>query len=233
MPAAVIDTFLQQAEACDGLGSPFTAGLCRALAARLDHTSRFGHRVLDWPGDPAADALALRACGAFHALSRSGRAPELAAIYPPEPFDAERFGRRLGAVLAQHDDWLAAFLDSPPQTNEVARSGIVLGAALHVAAMTRRPIELFEIGASAGLNLRFDRYGYELGNGRTWGVPDAPVRIACEWRGVLPPMDADIDVVARAAATAARSTGDEDDVNRLLAYIWPTSGTVSPAPWRR
>lgn len=222
MPTAVIDAFLQQAEASDGLGSPFTAGLCRALADQLNNTSRFGRRILDWPGDPMTDALALRACGALHALSRSGWEPELTAIYPPEPFDAARLSHRLSGVLSRHDNFLAAFLDSPPQTNEVARSGVVLGAALHVAAMTRLPIELFEIGASAGLNLRFDRYHYQLGNGRFWGAADSPVRIACEWRGALPPTSANVNVVARAACDRSPlDPGDEADVNRLLAYIWP------------
>jgi hypothetical protein len=222
VPTTVLDAFLSQAEASDGLGSPFTAGLCRLLAARLDRTSRFGHRILDWPGDPFTDALALRACGALHALSRSGLAPDLTAAYPPNALDAEALGQRLGALLKRHDDFITAFLDSAPQTNEVARSAIVLGAALHVAAMTHLPIELLEIGASAGLNLRFDRYHYDLGGGRTWGPPASPVRIACEWRGALPPTDVAVDVVARAACDRKPlDPGDRADANRLLAYIWP------------
>ncbi|HQZ12110.1 MAG TPA: DUF2332 family protein [Devosia sp.] len=222
MPTAVTDAFLSQAEASEELGSPFTAGLCRLLAARLDHTSRFGHRILDWPGDPFTDALALRACGALHALSRSGLAPDLTAVYPPGPFDVEQLGPRLDAVLTRHDEFLTAFLDSAPQTNEVARSGIVLGAALHVAAMTGLPIELLELGASAGLNLRFDRYHYDLGNGLTWGAPESPVRIRCDWRGALPPTLVRIHVVARAACDRKPlDPGDRDDANRLLAYIWP------------
>jgi hypothetical protein len=222
MPATIIESFLQQAEASDNLGSPFTAGLCRVLAERLTHTSRFGHRILDWPGDPLTDALPLRACGALHALARSGWEPEFSAVYPPAPFDFGAVSQRLVAVLGRHDNFLAAFLDSPPQTNEVARSAVVLGAALHVAAMTRLPIELFEVGASAGLNLRFDRYAYQLGNGRSWGDPDSPVRVVSEWRGALPPISANINVVARAACDRSPlDPGDETDVSRLLAYIWP------------
>ena len=65
-------------------------------------------------------------------------------------------------VLRRHDHYLADQLSSPPQTNEVARSGIVLGAMLHVAARTGLPLEIFEIGASAGLNLAFDEYVFDL-----------------------------------------------------------------------
>ena len=222
MPTAVIDAFLQQAKASDSLGSPFTASLCRLLAGRLDHTTRFGHKILDWPGDPAADVLPLRACGALHALARSWKEPELKAAYPPAAFDADNLWMMIHDVLTRHDNWLAAFLDSPPQTNEVARSAVVLGAALHVAAMTRLPIELFEIGSSGGLNLRFDRYRYQLGNGRSWGDADSPLSIPSEWRGVLPPLSAKVNVVARAGCDRnPLDPASEADAERLLAYVWP------------
>jgi hypothetical protein len=222
MPTTVTDALLKQAEASDGLGSPFTAGLCRLLATRLDHTTRFGRRILDWPGNPHSDALALRACGALHALARSGEVPALSAAYPPAAFDGNALRAGLAAAVASHDDALAAYLDRPPQTNEVARSAIILGAALHVAARTGLPIELFEIGASAGLNLRFDRYGYDLGNGRSWGAENAPVRIACDWRGVLPPLAADLRVVERSGCDRTPlDPGREGDVSRLLSYVWP------------
>lgn len=55
--------FEHQAEACERLSSPFTARICRALAANLDRNTETGRRVLDWRGIPGADALALRLCG--------------------------------------------------------------------------------------------------------------------------------------------------------------------------
>ena len=139
MSAAVIEAFHAQALACEQLGSPFTASLCRLLAERLDHSSRFGHKILAWPGDPANDRLALRACAALHALARSWKEPDFNAVYPPAPFDAQRLWHHIVDVLRRHDNFLAHWLDSPPQTNEVGRSGLVLGAALHVSARTRLP----------------------------------------------------------------------------------------------
>jgi hypothetical protein len=44
------------------------------------------------------------------------------------------------------------------QTNEVGRSAVLLPAFLHAA---EEPLALVEVGASAGLNLLFDRYGYD------------------------------------------------------------------------
>ena len=67
----------------DELGSPFTARLCRLLERRLTVSSHFGRRILEWEGDPFADNVALRACGAIHALARSGWEPNLTATYPP------------------------------------------------------------------------------------------------------------------------------------------------------
>jgi hypothetical protein len=220
-PEAVRAAFETQARYCDELGSPFTAMLCRVIAARLAPTSRFAERLLNWPGRPG-DNLALRTVGALHHLARTGKAPDLAAVYPPHASDPERLWAALEPAIAKHDARLAAFLDSPPQTNEVGRSGAVLGMLLHVAHTTGLPLNLLEIGASAGLNLDLDAYRYDLGEGRRWGPAAAPVEIACAWSGTLPPLEAELRVADRAGCDRDPldpSSGDDRD--RLLAYIWP------------
>lgn len=219
--AAIRDHFELQAQGSEAVGSPFVAALCRLLAARLEPTTTFGGHVLGWSGDPKADALSLRAVGALHALVRSGNEPALAAAYPPAPFDADTLWAAISAATVRHDDPLTAFLDSAPQTNEVARSALILGAALHVTQRTGLPIEIFEIGASAGLNLAFDEYRYDLGNGVAWGNSDAPVTIVCDWTGNLPPLDAPLEVIARAGCDRRPlDPGNSADTERLLAYIW-------------
>lgn len=222
MPVPVADHFGQQAAACGELGSLFTASLCRLLAERLDRSTSFGRRILDWPGDPRADALALRACGALHALSRSGRDARLRRIYPPAAFDRERVWSAVASALTRHDDFLAAYLESSPQTNEVARSAMILGAALTVASLTRLPLALLEVGASAGLNLGFDRYRYEFGGGRFWGPAGSPLTIGCDWRGDLPPLDAPLQVVSRQGCDRAPlDPAAEVAAARLMSYFWP------------
>ena len=173
MSDAVVDQLRGQGASSPTLGSPFTGALCNLLADRLDRSSAFGRRILDWPNDPHPDALALRACGALNALARSGREPALTTAYPPAPFDANIVWTAVTGAIVRHDEFLAGFLDSAPQTNEVARSSMILGGALHLAARTRLPIALLEIGFSAGLNLAFDQYRYELGSDLTWGPVDA------------------------------------------------------------
>lgn len=217
----IADHFLAQSRACDQLGSPFTAVLCRLLAERLDDTTEFGRRILDWSGDARADALALRACGALHALARSGRAAHLRKVYPPAAPDRERLWLSVAQAIRQQDAFLTAWLDSPPQTNEVARSSMLIGAGLTVADIVRMPLALYEIGASAGLNLSFDRYRYVLGGGRTWGPPDAPLTVHSEWRGEAPPLDAPLEVVCRKGCDRnPLDPNSPEDVARLTSYIW-------------
>ena len=193
------DHFEFQASGSEDIGSPFVAALCRLLAARLDdsHHLRPHHPR---PGRPTPRTT--RCPSASSAPSTPSSAPARSRPSPP-PIHPPRStptpsGPRSPPPSPATTTALTAFLDSAPQTNEVARSGLILGGALHVAQHTKLPLEVFEIGSSAGLNLAFDEYRYDLGNGLTWGAPDAPVTIHCEWSGNLPPLDAPLSVVARA-----------------------------------
>jgi hypothetical protein len=223
LPPNIADYFLWQAKACDDLGSPFTANLCRLLAERLNPTAgTFARRIFAWTGVLKDDALALRAAGALNALARSGRISELTIAYPPNPFDPERLWRAIGIAMAREDSFLSAYLDGPPQTNEVARSGTILGGALVIVRETGLPLEVFEIGSSAGLNLNFDIYRYDLGD-RVWGHPDSRVHIASRWEGDgLPPLDQPLTVAARAGCDVRPiDPASPADRERLLSYIWP------------
>src|SRR4051795_1856417 len=123
--------FRTQAEWCDKLGSPFTALLCRTLADRLDDTSGFGHRVLTWPLETLrGDLVALRCCGALHYHVRS---------HPRPTADADALWEAVRATIAVHDQDLTRFIETPPQTNEVSRAGILLGGLALVAARRTPP----------------------------------------------------------------------------------------------
>lgn len=184
---AVRASFARQAEYCTALAAPFTALLCALLGERLDRSTRLGRRVLDWPGDPApfGDAVALRLCGGLHYLVRDGAAPGLAALYPPvPPPDAEMLWRELLPVLA--GDALLPWLDGAPQTNEAGRSAVLMSGLLVVASRFGPKLSLYELGASAGLNLQADRYRYDLG-GLAAGDPESPLLLNPDWNGPPPP----------------------------------------------
>lgn len=192
------------------------------LGQSLDRATAIGRRVLDWPGDPsaAADSVALRLAGGLHALVRRGRLPDLAALYPPaRPPEPEPLRRALAAALAEAGPELDPWLDGPPQTNEVARSAVLVSGLLAVAAVWRAPFDLTEIGTSAGLNLILDRYAYDFG-GRTFGPADAPLRLAPAWEGPPPP-DVPLRIAGRRGVDRAPlDVTAATDREKLLAYVW-------------
>ena len=226
MPASATEqrvraAFADQAKWAEKLGSPFMVMLTSLLAERLDRSSETGRRVLDWPGDPraGADNVPLRLCGGLHALVRSGRLPELAAFYPPHPLgDETAFGDALEAALRAADEALLPWLDNAPQTNEVGRSAVLMAGLLVVADRFPLPMETFELGASAGLNLLLDRYAYDLG-GLAAGDPDSPLRLVPEWKGPAPPA-ARVEIEERAAVDL-NPMDVRRNRERLLAYVWP------------
>jgi hypothetical protein len=212
--------FVHQAASCETLGSPFTARLCRALAECLDDTTQTGRRVLHWAGNTREDALALRFCGALHALVLAGRDAGLAAVYPPQETSESDFRTALRNAIAQHDQELLASLASAPQTNEIARSAMLLPGFLAIARETRLPLALHEIGSSAGLNLLFDKFHYRYGD-REWGDPASPVRLAPEVRGNPVPVHGRHEVVERAGSDIAPvDIATAEDRLRLRSYIW-------------
>jgi hypothetical protein len=201
--------------------SLFTARLAQVLIGVLDETSALGRRVLDWPGNPHDDAVALRVFAALHALARTGAVVELSAVYPPGQPSDEQLEVAVRAAISDADPFLARYLDSPPQTNEVGRSGVILGAALILARRFGHPLRLYEIGSSAGLNLRMADYAYDLGNARRWGSPLASVTVHSEWRGNLPPLDAPLRVERAAGCDVAPlDPRDDTDAARLVSYVW-------------
>lgn len=200
--------FEVQAQYCDAMNAPSTAHLCRALARVLTRDTRTGARVLDWPGEPVADAVALRLVGGLHALARRG------AVDPFAAPDLE-----LAAILTEHDAMLLPWLDGPPQTNEAQRSAGLMTGLLHVAAAVGPRVEVLEIGSSAGLNLLIDQMRFDLG-GVAVGPTGSPLVIAPEWRGPPPP---DVPVVierTRGVDIAPVDVARPEQAERLAAYVW-------------
>jgi|CXWK01.1.fsa_nt_gi hypothetical protein len=221
IPEPIRAHFMAQADACDSLGSPFTARLCRLIPDTLDGSGSLGERISNWPVDPRADALALRVCGGLHNLALSGKDPELQCIYPPALADDAVLAGVLTAALKRNNDFLDRFINSPPQTNEVARSGMLLPGFLAVARETGLPMDIAEIGASAGLNLLFDRFAYRY-DCQLWGDLNSPVQLSPEIRGAQAPrLDGHLNVRHRIGCDIATiNLSDEVACLRLQSYVW-------------
>jgi hypothetical protein len=124
------------------------------------------------------------------------------------------------ATVAAHAEELARRIQDGVQTNEVGRSAALAGALLQVA---RRglPLRLLEVGASAGLNLRWDHFRYEAGE-RAFGDPASPVRFVDPWAGDAPDLRGPVEVVERRGCDRAPidATTAEGRVT-LRSFVWP------------
>jgi hypothetical protein len=218
---AVRASFHRQAAACNKLGSPFTARLCSLLADRLTDATAVGRRILSWPGDASAsgDAVPLRLAGALHALVLAKADADLVATYPPRETDDDTLWRAVANALEAHGDFILGRLASAPQTNEVRRSAALLPGFLAIAALAQKPLRLLEVGASAGLNLHWDRYAYRLGTS-AWGDPSSSVHLQPDWTGPAP-LVAPIEIAERAGCDLnPLDPARAEDRQRLLSYIW-------------
>lgn len=221
-----------QAKVCRGMGSELYARLLEHCLDAIDREAdrSFVYALLrDWEGDPVYGFLPLRLLAGVHRRVLEGREPELAAHYPtmggvPRFPDA---ARAFAASVVRAGDALRPALGHVPQTNEVNRCAGLLGGFLTLAQETRRPLRLLELGASAGLNLRWDHFRYELGPHR-WGDPTATAVVRTAWRG---PWNADwtgtrtavgpVEVEARLGCDAAPIDPlDEEQIGRLGSFIW-------------
>jgi hypothetical protein len=191
-PEQIAQGCLDQAEWAAKLGSP----MYQALLRRMADDVRAGGPCLTAlaPGMAHSRMLApLLLLAAIHRMVLEGRLPEAARFYPSAGGQAD--------VDALWPHFLKAVpcaeLPACVQTNEIGRSRALLPGFLEVARRTSLPLRLLEIGASAGLNLRWDHFPF-------LDMP-AGIRIV-ERRGCdLNPIDPTMDE-SRAA---------------LLCFIWP------------
>jgi hypothetical protein len=216
----------RQALACRELGSPLYAGLLGYAADDLLAGGPVAAVLDGYLDAPWRSALALRMLGGVHALVLTGQAPGLAAFYPsaggtadPGP-DGVRAWAALREVLAGQRDAVRGWLDRPPQTNEVGRAAALLGGLRHIAAEARLPVRLVEIGASAGLNLRADRF-HVAGEAGEYGDPASPVSLTGAWLGTPPPEEP-VEVAERAGGDRSPIDPTTDSGRRArAAYVWP------------
>lgn len=206
-------------------GSPFTAQLIARMSEDLIAGGPVAALIADWPTNPQADALSLRLCGALHAAALTGRDARLAALYPAQSPDwsMDLVWPVARDFLAREEAWVRDFLRSPPQTNETRRSIALLAGFLAFAQGWRGPIDTLEIGASAGLNLHWDRFRYQTASW-AWGG-ESPVLIDTDWNGPPPPLGAPLAVRHRAACDLSPlDISDPAQRLRLRSYVWPDQG---------
>jgi len=221
-----------QASHCLRLGSPLYADLLQRAANDAEAGGPVAALLRGHEDDPVNSMLALRLMGAMHRRVLEGALPDLEPFYLPSGVTYDRMaGKRNTAdgeaawpafrrAVSEDAEALRQLLDRPVQTNEAGRCAALLPGFLTVARETGMPLRLLEVGASAGLNLRWDRYRYEA-EGFSWGDPASSVRLSFQIEGEAP-QPTEITVAERRGCD--RSPIDptsEDGRLTLLSYLWP------------
>jgi len=221
--AAVRQAFRKQGENCRDLGSPFVGRLCDLFAERLEADGAVARKLLSWPldGSDWLGAFPLRVIGALHGLVLEKKCPALTAVFPPFHHEkqADELWSAVHRAMVDHSNYILSRLDDAPQTNEVRRAAALLPGFLTVGSITDRPLILSELGASAGLNLCWDKFGYRLGE-LQWGDPASEIQLSPEWTGDSPP-SVPLYVLDRAGCDLAPiNPENEEECTRLMSYLW-------------
>ena len=213
------DAFRDQAAHCAALGSTFMERLMNLAADRLMRGTKISDRILGWSGNPAAsaDSVPLRFAGALHALKLQGEA--LADVYPPHAADDDALWAAVQSAIATHENHILHWLDSAPQTNEVRRAAALLPCLAILRQVYDQPVELLELGTSAGLNLRADLFHLHAGT-VSIGNSKSEVSLTPDWRGPLPPYELPPIVRRAGVDLSPLDPAKPDDELRLLSYLW-------------
>ncbi|HKA04248.1 MAG TPA: DUF2332 domain-containing protein, partial [Acidimicrobiales bacterium] len=147
---------------------------------------------------------------------------------PLAAFDGEPYASFRNWCLARRPEIEARAASRFVQTNEVGRCAAVLLCLAAVATQSGRPLAVLEVGASAGLNLGFDRFRYVYGDGVSVGPADAGVVLQPRVDGrPVPPVSMPAVVWRRGLDRSPVDVTDDDAVRWLRACIWPEQ------TWRR
>ncbi len=212
-----------QARACESIGSSMYTRLFRDLADDYADNGRTYAILAGRSARPIHDAIPLRLAAALHRIVLSGRDDRLARHYPsvggkPGPdFTADFI-----AYMRDHMDEIDSALTQQVQTNEVGRSIVQLTLSHWLTTRDISHFDYLEVGASAGLNLNFDRY-YACSGQLRMGTPSSEVRFMGDCFSHTP-------ALPRVGARVHRKRGvdispldvtQREDELRLLSFLWP------------
>ncbi len=231
-PAGLEETaelFRVFARVCARDHAPLYAALCAAVAN--------DEALLElMEAAPPAQRRPNLLLAAVHYLLLGGVDHPLAAWYPtvalwrgdaPAPAPkSDPFPAFADLCRTARDDLAAMLATRATQTTEIGRCTGLLPALCVVATRHDRPLARLDLGTSAGLTLRFDRYAYRYRVGGdvqvTAGDPTSPLTLSCELRaGSLPSLELPMVRWRRGLDQRPADPTVPDTVRWLLACQWP------------
>ncbi|MCC3300436.1 DUF2332 domain-containing protein [Arthrobacter sp. zg-Y895] len=128
------------------------------------------------------------------------------------------------SFLQEHwEDIRTVILRRSTQTNEPRRCAVLLPLFAEIARTEGRPLALIEVGASAGLCLYPDRYGYRYDDGDLLNDPGrADLVLDCTTTGNPPLPRSCPEIIHRTGVDLSPlDPADPEDLAWLDALIWP------------
>ncbi len=219
----LLETLRKNAEEAASWQSPMYSLFCTRMAEDVEAGGPTWELLETYADEPADEYYPFRALAGVHHMVLSKELPELSRHYPSEggDGDAEAAWPIVREAFSGMSPEILDSLRHPLQTNETARCGALIGGFLTVAAETGLPLRVRELGASAGLNMHFDRYRYEQG-GMAFGPADSPVRFVDHWLEGVPPFETPMVIASRRGCDIdpIDPTTDRGRTS-LLAFIFP------------
>ncbi|MCL8025336.1 DUF2332 domain-containing protein [Nocardioides bruguierae] len=180
--------------------------------------------MADWAEGVAADPEVSAWVAALPGIKQQPNLVLAAArwhgVPAPGPYAALR-----EALLGDDGSIMTTILERATQTNEVGRLATLLPALARVAEESERPLALLEVGASAGLCLYPDRWGYDyaLPDGQRVLLGEEP-RLPCAVKGdEAPPLPSRLPEVAWRGGVDLHplDVTDTDAMAWLETLVWP------------
>lgn len=219
----LLATLRKNSEEAASWSSPMYSLFCERMAEDVEADGPTWELLEPYADEAPDEYYPFRALAGVHHMVLSAELPELARHYPSEggDGDAEAAWPIVRNAFRGLSPEILDSLRHPLQTNETARCGALIGGFLTAAAESRLPLRVRELGASAGLNMHFDRYRYEQ-DGRAFGPEESPVRFVDHWLGGVPPFETPMEVASRRGCDIDPIDSTTDRGRKsLLAFIFP------------
>ncbi len=224
----ILTAFGAQRRACQVLGSPLTRDVVGFCHDDFEAGGIIAKLVRGWQGDPLNDNVPLRLAGFAHHAALAGAAG-LAQFYQSCGGAYDEKARSaledaLRHVFTEDEAGARKFLRSAPQTNETGRSASLLLGFSEISKRLSLPLRLREMGASAGLNLFFDKFHFALqtdAGAVHWGDADSPLTLEAKWRGASPALAEVIQVASRRGCDLFPvDIAQADERRKLQCWVW-------------
>lgn len=168
-------------------GSAVYASQRSPLYAAMSLAGGDDPEILELASHGMAAAPPVHLFSAAHFLLLGGIQDPLARYFPTlteNPLPPEEAYPHMRRFVLEHREAILELLETRTmQMTYVERCRTLVPPMVHVADLAGEPLNIIELGCSAGVLLTFDKYAYELGDGQRIGPEDAPFVLKGEVEG--------------------------------------------------